>query len=604
MNRIKLSLVGAVAALSLVLGLVGPMAASAATTPSLGMATTYGVLANTYTNTIVGTTINGDVGFTTGPAVAPVGDITHYGSGAPYATAGVDQGIALAALALQPCTFTFAPGAINLSTDTTHGPIGVYAPGVYCSSGAMNVGGPLTLSGSGTYIFRPDGALTSTAGALVTLTGASACDVFWTPTQATTLAANTTFVGTVIDDAGITVGANSTWSGRALAFGGTITTDTDTISVPICVAPVPELPSDQPATINVVKVVVNDNGGTKTVADFPLFVSGTPVTSGVTNTFPAISGVYTVTETTDPGYATTFTRTYSADCDANGQLNLTSGQNKFCIVVNDDIGAPVIVPPVPPLIDVLKVPSPLALPGGPGVVTYTYTLRNIGTVPVTDITMVGDTCSPINLVSGDSDSDSRLDLTETWTYRCSTTLTETHTNTIVATGWANGISATDIASATVVVGTPVVPPLIHVTKVPSPLTLLAGGGIVTYTEKITNPGTVALSNVVLNDDKCSVRFVSGDINGDLKLDTDETWIYTCQSNLTNTTTNTATARGEANGLTVRDFAIATVVVATAVPALPKTGFAPTVGVLAWSVVAAGLVAAALLLYVIRKKRTA
>ena len=45
--------------------------ARAAITPPLGAATTYGILANTYVNTTAGTTVNGDVGFTTGPAVAP-----------------------------------------------------------------------------------------------------------------------------------------------------------------------------------------------------------------------------------------------------------------------------------------------------------------------------------------------------------------------------------------------------------------------------------------------------------------------------------------------------------------------------------------------------
>src|SRR6185295_5034276 len=98
---------------------------------------------------------------------------------------------------------------------------------------------------------------------------------------------------------------------------------------------------------------------------------------------------------------------------------------------------------------------------------------------VSAITMVGDSCSPITLVSGDSNADGKLDVNETWIYHCATTLSATHTNTVVATGWANGLSATDIASATVVVGVPaVVPPLIHVTKVPNPLTLLAGGGMV------------------------------------------------------------------------------------------------------------------------------
>lgn len=582
-----------IAALSMLFSLVGPKVALAATTPTLGAAASFGVLANTYTNTSAGTTINGDLGYTTPPATAPTVSGATHDETATYFSAGTAQGAALTALDSQPCTFTFGGGPIDLSTDITHGPIGVYTPGVYCGAGAMDVGGPLTLSGAGTYIFRPAGALTSTAGAIVTLSGASACDVFWTPGQATTLAANTTFHGTIIDDSGITVGANTTWSGRALAFGGTVTTDTDTITVPTCAAP-PVSGGAGTGTITVIKRVINDNGRTATVGDFSLFVNGTPVTSGVTNSFQAPASAYTVTETANANYA----RTFSGDCDASGRLTLTPGEQKVCIVTNDDIGAPVIVPPVPPLIDVVKVPSPLSLPNGPGNVTYTYTLRNLGTVPVTDITMVGDTCSPIVRVSGDTDGDNQLDVTETWVHTCSILLTQTHTNTVVATGWANGITASDIASATVVVGAPVVPPLINVTKVPNPLTLLAGGGMVTYTKRVTNPGTVPLSNVRLTDDKCSpVTFISGDTDGDSLLDTNETWTYTCRMNVAATTANTVMAAGDANGLTARDFAVATVVVAAAVPSLPQTGLGGS-DVL-WAAVAA-VIAVSAFLYAIRK----
>ena len=520
-----------------------------------------------------GTTVNGDVGFTTGPAVAPAGTHPNYGSGAPYAAAGTDQGVALSALASQPCTFTFAPGAINLSTDTTHGPIGVYTPGVYCSTGAMDIGGALSLSGAGTYIFRPVGALTSTAGSIVSVVnGASACDVFWTPSSTTTLAATTTFLGNVISNSGITVGSTVNWTGRALAFGGTVTTDVDTISVPVCAAGYISGGTSNEGTINVVKTVINDNGGTKTASDFEMFVNGGLVKSGITYRFSSgLNGGYLVTETSDPKY----TRTFSGDCDSTGRIFLNSGESKFCIIINDDIGTPVAAPPVPPLIDVVKVPSPLSLPSGPGQVSYSYTVRNIGTVPVSNLTLVGDTCSPINLTSGDLNNDAKLDLNEVWIFNCSTNLTETHTNTIVATGWANGISATDIASSTVIVGAPVIPPLIHITKVPSRLSLLAGGGLVTYTKKVTNPGTVPLNNVRVSDDKCGpVSYISGDANSDGRLDTSETWTYVCQSNLTKNTTNTATATGEANGITVRDFAIATVVVANVIPTLPNTGFMP------------------------------
>ncbi len=201
-----------VLAVAFTLGLAGLMAALAATTPSLGSAATYGILSSTYTNTVSGTTINGDVGFTTGPAVVPGGTHTNYGSGAPYSTAGTDQGTALTNLNDQACTFTFAPGAIDLAIDTTHGSIGVYTPGVYCTSGAASIGtAGITLSGSGTYIFRVNGALTSVANSVVTLAGgASACDVFWTPAAATTLGANSTFVGTNIDASGITIGSTVT----------------------------------------------------------------------------------------------------------------------------------------------------------------------------------------------------------------------------------------------------------------------------------------------------------------------------------------------------------------------------------------------------------
>lgn len=226
-----------------ILSFVGVINVSAATTPSMGSAATYSVLNNTYTNTVAGTTINGDVGFTTGPAVAPLGTHTNYGSGAPYSTAGTDQANALSNINNQVCTFTFANGAIDLATDTTHGPIGVYTPGVYCtgSASAASIGtAGITLNGSGTYIFKINGALTTVANSNVSLSGgASACDVFWAPTSATTLGANSTFTGTNIDASGITIGSNVTWTGRALAFGGTVTTNADTITAPSCSSPTP-----------------------------------------------------------------------------------------------------------------------------------------------------------------------------------------------------------------------------------------------------------------------------------------------------------------------------------------------------------------------------
>lgn len=49
-------------------------------------------------------------------------------------------------------------------------------------------------------------------------------------TAATTLGADSLFKGTVIDDAGITVGNNVTREGRALDYATTVTTNNSTIT--------------------------------------------------------------------------------------------------------------------------------------------------------------------------------------------------------------------------------------------------------------------------------------------------------------------------------------------------------------------------------------
>jgi hypothetical protein len=87
-------------------------------------------------------------------------------------------------------------------------------------------------------------------------------------------------------------------------------------------------------------MVINDNGGTRTVASFPLSVNGTPVVSGVANIFPV--GTYAVNEIGDSNY----TRTFSGDCDVNGVLNLIAGNHKICTITNND-NAAVVVPKLP-----------------------------------------------------------------------------------------------------------------------------------------------------------------------------------------------------------------------------------------------------------------
>lgn len=535
----------------------------AATTIDLGTADNFAILAGAaITNTGTSVVSGGDLGSTTLTGFPPgtTNGIMHTGDG--VMTQGQTYLIAAYNNALGQVPVTTVPTELGGTTKL---------PGIYNSaSGTFGITGILTLDAqndpNAVFIFKT-GTTLITAGSsrVVLINGAQACHVFWQVGSSATLGTSSIFKGNILALTSITLTTAANVEGRLLARNGSVTLDTNVVNKATCAV----VSSGHGGTINVVKIVINDNGGTKTISDFPLFVNGTSVTSGVTGAFTAPAAAYTITETNNSNYVQSF----SGDCDIDGHLSLNPGENKFCIITNDDIGTPTIVPPTPPLIDVVKVPNPLSLPDGPGLVTYTYTLRNIGKVPVSDISMVGDTCSPIVLVSGDTNSDNKLDLNEVWVHRCSTTLSETHTNIVTATGWANGLSVSDVASATVIVGIPIVPPLIHVTKIPDPMVLLAGGGMVNYIEQITNPGTVPLNNVLLTDDKCApVVFISGDSNNDSRLDPSETWTYACRTGLTKTTTNTAIVSGEANGLTVRDIAVATVVVATAVPLLPQTGF--------------------------------
>lgn len=235
-----------------------------------------------------------------------------------------------------------------------------------------------------------------------------------------------------------------------------------------------------------------------------------------------------------------------------------------------------------PLINIVKVPNPLSLPSGPGSVTYDYRITNHGVVAISNITVADDTCSTVSYISGDTDTDSRLDITETWSYSCTMVLSANTTNSVTVTGLANGFTATDTATATVIVGSSIVPPLIDIFKIPSSH-VVTSGGIVIYTYIVTNPGMVALSNVSVADNRCNpLSSPSGDSNANNLLDVSETWVYTCQTALTATTTNIATATGSANSLTATNTAIATVVVApplitspatVIVPKLPNTGIA-------------------------------
>lgn len=212
-----------------------------------------------------------------------------------------------------------------------------------------------------------------------------------------------------------------------------------------------------------------------------------------------------------------------------------------------------------------------------GLVTYNYQIFTLGSDLLTDIVITDDKCSPLVYTGGDVNNDKKLDNQEVWKYTCQINLNKTTTNTATVTG---KLAATPYsATATSTVNVTILDRSIKVKKIATPEQITANSGQVVYTYEVTNPGSLALQNITVTDDKCaSVNLANGDVNSNNKLDSGETWRYICYADLTATTTSVATARGQESDKYVTDVASLTVLVgkdakagAIVPKALPKTG---------------------------------
>lgn len=90
---------------------------------------------------------------------------------------------------------------------------------------------------------------------------------------------------------------------------------------------------DSAPTLTLIKTVINDDGGDAVIADFPLFIDGNPTTSGQSNILSA-NVLYTASETSQPGYTASG---WVGDCNADGTITLSEGQNATCTITNDDV---------------------------------------------------------------------------------------------------------------------------------------------------------------------------------------------------------------------------------------------------------------------------
>ena len=265
-HRTRRRLAGA-AGTAAIVALAGLNVTSAsAATATVGLATVapFSVLgASTVTNTGP-STLSGDLGVSPGTAIT--GFPPGTAAGATHATDAV------AAQAKSDLGIAYDDAAGRASTAAVAGDLvgTTLVAGVYTSTGPLALSGTVTFDGQG----NPDSVfivqiaktlITASASRVATINGANACHIFWQVGSSATLGTASTFQGTVLALASISVTTSVHIKGRTLARTGAVTLDNDVFTDPNCTDDA--LPSAAtPTTTSITAVPATSTpGGTVTV---------------------------------------------------------------------------------------------------------------------------------------------------------------------------------------------------------------------------------------------------------------------------------------------------------------------------------------------------
>ncbi len=166
---------------------------------------------------------------------------------------------------------------------------------------------------------------------------------------------------------------------------------------------------------------------------------------------------------------------------------------------------------------VVKTASPTVVPAAGGPVTFTFTVTNIGDNPLSNVVVADSPTCTISGPVGDTNTNSLLDLTETWVYTCTRTVNNATVDTgTVAFPVDSGpfaaatkqdvvtVTAKDQGNNTITAAAPatvtISSPALSIAKTLAPNTQQPGvGGVATFTITVTNTGNVPLTNVATTD---------------------------------------------------------------------------------------------------------
>ena len=195
----------------------------------LGSTSTYGVLAASAITNTGATVIAGNIGISPNNASS----VTGFPPGAYTGVLNAANGPALTAQ--NDLTTAYNNAAGQGSTATVSGDLGgrTLTSGVYTDATSLGITGTVTLSGPGFFIFQIGSTLATASGSQVVLiNGAQAGNIFWQVGSSATLGTTSTFIGTILAQASITLNTGAVMDGRALARTGAVTLAGNSIANP------------------------------------------------------------------------------------------------------------------------------------------------------------------------------------------------------------------------------------------------------------------------------------------------------------------------------------------------------------------------------------
>jgi hypothetical protein len=200
---------------------------------SLGSTSGFAVLAGSSIASTGATSVTGNLGLSPGTSV------TGFPPGTVSGAQDVANSAAVTAKADLTTAYNDAKGRSNCAVSVA-GNIGgqTLTPGLYKSTSSLAISsGDLTLNGQGNssavFIFQVASSLTTTSGRSVILTnGAQASNVFWVVESSATLGTTSSFAGTILAYASISMDTGATLDGQALAMTGGVTMQANTVTVP------------------------------------------------------------------------------------------------------------------------------------------------------------------------------------------------------------------------------------------------------------------------------------------------------------------------------------------------------------------------------------